>query len=182
MLRRSVNFGLPRAGSDIETKSASIGRWRGFVRVVVAMVTTMMLALTSTQAFAATFPEPADDPFYEPPVGIARYAPGTVIRSRPITAMAGVTPLPADAWQILTRSNDSLKRPVAVVATLMIPTAAYSGTGPRPLLSYQVAINSLGDQCNPSYSLRSGSSDGDTQVELSLVMQQALECTESQRC
>jgi pimeloyl-ACP methyl ester carboxylesterase len=38
--------------------------------------------------------------------------------------------------------------------------------GPRPLVSYQPATDSLGDQCNPSYKLRAG-----TEYELGLMMQ-----------
>jgi hypothetical protein len=132
------------------------------------------LALVCTLAAAQAIPQPADDPFYQPPAGFAAHPAGTILRSRQITAMKLAVPLPVQAWQILTRSTDTKGRPVGVVATLMVPMAPYLGGGARPLLSYQVAINSLGDQCNPSYSLRSGSRDGNTQVELNLMEQAML--------
>lgn len=137
------------------------------------LLTVGAFAATSTPAAVQSFPEPADDPFYEPPAGFETQPHGAILRWRPITALALAVPLPVQAWQLLTRTSDTKGRPVAVVATLMVPLASYLGDGPRPLLSYQVAINSLGDQCNPSYSLRSGSRDGNTQTELNL-MQQAM--------
>jgi Secretory lipase len=144
---------------------------RGFVALGLLVG---IFAVAIPPAAAQSFPEPDTDPFYDPPRGFPRYAAGAILRSRPITAVALGVPLPVQAWQILTRSNDTKGRPVAVVTTLMVPLAPYLGEGPRPLLSYQVAINSLGDQCNPSYSLRSGSRDGNTQTELNLIMQQAM--------
>ncbi|MPZ86210.1 MAG: hypothetical protein GEV28_39900 [Actinophytocola sp.] len=60
------------------------------------------------------------------------------------------------------RSTDSKGRPVAVATTLMEPLTPYPGT--RPLVSYQQAIDSLGDQCQPSYTLRTG-----TAYELALI-------------
>lgn len=139
----------------------------------VALLIVAASAVASVPAVAQSFPEPANDPFYQPPVRFESLPPGTVLRSRPITAMHLALPLPVKAWQILTRSNDTKDRAVGVVATLMVPEAPYLGAGPRPLLSYQVAINSLGDQCMPSYALRSGSSDGNTKAELN-IMQEAL--------
>jgi hypothetical protein len=47
----------------------------------------------------------------------------------------------------------------------MVPRTPYVA-GPRPLVSYQPATDSLGDQCNPSYKLRAG-----TEGELPLMMQ-----------
>jgi hypothetical protein len=47
----------------------------------------------------------------------------------------------------------------------MVPRSPYQA-GARPLVSYQPATDSLGDQCNPSYKLRAG-----TEGELPLMMQ-----------
>ena len=135
---------------------------RSFLLLLAVALLLAAGASAATATRAETFPEPADDPFYQPPPGFELQPHGAILRSRPIMALAYGVPLPVQAWQILTRSNDTKNRPVAVVATLMVPMAPYLGAGPRPLLSYQVAINSLGDQCIPSYSLRSGSSQGNT--------------------
>jgi hypothetical protein len=109
--------------------------------------------------------EPYDDPFYRPPAGFEASAPGTVFATRPVSVTGLGLPVPADSQQFLVRSTDAKGEPTAVVGTLMVPKAPYSA-GPRPLVSYQPATDSLGDQCNPSYKLRAG-----TEYELPLMMQ-----------
>ena len=110
-------------------------------------------------------PEPKDDPFYRPPAGFEAVAPGTVLATRPVTVNGLGVPVPADAQQFLVRSSDAKGAATTVVGTLMVPKAPYP-FGDRPLVSYQPATDSLGDQCNPSYKLRAG-----TEVELPLMMQ-----------
>jgi len=72
-------------------------------------------------------------------------------------------PIPVRSWQALARSTDATGHPVAVATTLMVPLTPYL-IGKRPLVSYQSAIDSLGDQCDPSYQLRTG-----THAELALM-------------
>jgi hypothetical protein len=107
--------------------------------------------------------EPDADDFYRPPPGFESAAPGTVFRSRPVTVKGLGLTVPVDAHQFLARSSDAHDVPVAVAGTVMVPVTPYPGS--RPLVSYQPAIDSLGDQCNPSYTLRAG-----TQYELPLMM------------
>ena len=109
--------------------------------------------------------EPHDDPFYTPPAGFESSAPGTVLASRPVTVTGLGLPVPADSHQFLVRSTDAKGAPTTAVGTLMVPRSPY-GAGARPLVSYQPATDSLGDQCNPSYKLRAG-----TEGELPLMMQ-----------
>ncbi|HKY78271.1 MAG TPA: lipase family protein [Acidimicrobiia bacterium] len=109
--------------------------------------------------------EPKDDPFYRPPAGFESSPPGTVLATRPVTVTGLGLPVPTDAQQFLVRSSDAKDAPTTVVGTLMVPRAPYP-FGDRPLVSYQPATDSLGDQCNPSYKLRAG-----TEYELPLMMQ-----------
>jgi hypothetical protein len=109
--------------------------------------------------------EPNDDPFYRPPAGFETSAPGTVLATRTVTVKGLGLPVPADSSQFLVRSTDAKGEPTSVVGTLMVPNVPYPA-GPRPLVSYQPATDSLGDQCNPSYKLRAG-----TEAELGLMMQ-----------
>jgi secretory lipase len=109
-------------------------------------------------------PEPDADPFYRAPAGFESAAPGTVFRSRPVTVTGLGLAVPVDAHQFLARSSDAHDTPVTVVGTVMIPAGSYPGL--RPLVSYQPAIDSLGDQCNPSYTLRTSE-----EYELPLMMQ-----------
>jgi len=107
-------------------------------------------------AHAASVPEPEDDPFYDVPANVASYAPGDVIDARSITALVYALPVPADTWQILYRTSDAHGVPTATVTTLMIPKTAWTGSGPRPLVSYQTAEDGVAGRCAPSYGLRAG--------------------------
>lgn len=118
-----------------------------------ALVAGTLIASPAT----ATVPPPDDDPFYQPAPGYQTKAPGTVLKKRTVTA-AGLP-----SYQLQVRSTDAKGRPVTIVSTLIVPPAPYP-RGQRPLLSYQPATDSLGDQCNPSYTLRTN-----TEKEVGLI-------------
>ncbi|MFL6172170.1 MAG: lipase family protein [Marmoricola sp.] len=118
------------------------------------LAATAMLAGSTSSATATPVPE--NDPFYAVPATIASYADGAVIASRKVTAIAYLLPIPADAWQILYRTNDAHGAPTATVTTLMVPRTAWKGAGTRPLVSYQTAEDGVAGKCAPSYGLRGG--------------------------
>lgn len=104
----------------------------------------------------SVMPTPMGDPFYIPPPGSESAAPGTVLAAR--VGGSGLTSTPVVSTELLIRSTDATGDPVPVVATLLVPTAPWTGPGPRPLISYNVAIDSLGHTCAPSHQLKSGPS------------------------
>lgn len=112
--------------------------------------------LFPSRDIADVLPTPLGDPFYVPPAGFESLAPGTVLASRP--GGTGVTGVPLTSTELLIRSNDAKGQPVPVVATLLMPTTPWTGPGPRPLVTLNPAIDSLGHQCAPSYELRMVSS------------------------
>jgi hypothetical protein len=95
-----------------------------------------------------------NDPFYLPPQGYAATTDGSVLRARPITATALGVPLPASAWQLLYKSEDGAGQATAEAVTVMVPRAAWTGSGQRPLVSYQTAEDSVDARCSPSHALR----------------------------
>jgi hypothetical protein len=117
---------------------------------VLAGTTSASAAPAASANLQQSIPEPDDDPFYRPADGFAAKAPGTVLKKREVT-VNGLA-----ATQIQLRSNDAKDRAVTVVSTVIVPPGDYPA-GKRPLLSYQPATDSLGDQCEPSYTLRTGS-------------------------
>lgn len=123
-------------------------------------------------ARAGANPTPAHDPFYKVPKDIARYRNGEVIRSRSITARSFQITLPAKAWQLLYRTENFRGHATATVTTVLVPTAAWKGKGPRPLLSYQTAEDGVSRTCAPSYAFRTGLSDAasNSYDESSLMM------------
>lgn len=97
---------------------------------------------------------PLGDRWFDPPAGFGSAAAGTVLHTRPVV----VSPLPAPvvSTQLLVRSTDAKGRPVPVATTVIVPSAPWSGAGPRPVLAYNMAIDSLGQACAPSWTLTHG--------------------------
>ena len=99
---------------------------------------------------------PPDDPFYLAPPGAELLAPGTVVRSRSVElALFGVVRQRIVAWQLLYRTCDLDGAPEVSVTTVLLPWGA-DPTRPRPLISFQCAIDAVAPRCFPSYALRLG--------------------------
>lgn len=100
-------------------------------------------------------PLPGADEFHESPPGFAEAAPGTVLRSRRVeVGVFGGIRIANRAWQVQYRTADHRGEPQTTVATLVAPVGASSH--PRPLLSFQCAIDSLSPVSFPSYAMRRG--------------------------
>lgn len=121
---------------------------------------------------ASVMPTPLGDPFYDPPPGFEKQAPGTVLASRP--GGTGVNVRPVTSTELLLRSTDAKGNPVAVVATLLVPQEAWTGPGTRPVVSYNLAIDSLGNTCTPSYRLKVGTTNDLILAQVPLVRNYAV--------
>lgn len=141
-----------------------IERSRGRVAFCAAVAA---LALSAAATPAAAIPPPDEDPFYDAPRGLKSERPGTILRSRAVQITGLGIPLPFRSWQLLYRSSDSKGRPVAIVGTLVVPLTPYAGA--RPLISYQMAIDSLAPECNPSYTMRTGTQKETATAALGLL-------------
>ncbi|WP_286143877.1 lipase family protein [Mycobacterium sp. D16R24] len=96
---------------------------------------------------------PADDPFCVPPDGFSRAAPGDILRSRAIdVAFLGRIPQRVTAYQLLYRTIDANANPQATVTTILLP--AGSSETPRPIVSYQCAIDAITSKAFPSYTFQ----------------------------
>nr|WP_067536119.1 lipase family protein [Nocardia crassostreae] len=122
-------------------------------RMLVQSLSTAAILLAAMAgappAHGAIYPIGDPDGFYYAPPNIGDFAPGDIVRSRivPAHGFAGAT-----VWQLGFRSNNSHDGPIMGVTTLIVP----GGGGPRPLVSYQPFVNSLGMQCAPSHALFDG--------------------------
>jgi pimeloyl-ACP methyl ester carboxylesterase len=97
-------------------------------------------------------PEPARPAFYEPPASVPS-TPGTVIRTEPATFFLdplGLSDLSLTATRVMYASKDRLDRSIAVTGTLFEPRTPWVGIGARPLISYAVGTQGMGDRCAPS--------------------------------
>jgi hypothetical protein len=98
---------------------------------------------------------PNQDPFYRAPHDLAGHRPGDILRSRPIVELSLTSLTGIRAYQLLYRSTDARGAPIATVATVLVPNVP--APGPRRLVSYHTAEDSLTTRCAPSYNLRTGS-------------------------
>src|SRR5207244_7347770 len=95
-------------------------------------------------------------PLHKPPAGFEATAPGTVLRSRAVSLGGNGFGVPG--YQLLFRSSNTHGEAIAAVTTYAVPPTPWTGTGQRPLVSYQMAIDGLGGKCTPSYQLQQGNS------------------------
>ena len=98
-------------------------------------------------------PLPSNDPFYAYHHPLAHIAPGTVLKTRTIALGGTSAGEPTQATQVLYRTTGELGQPTVTVATIIRPLSH----GPTKVLSYQTAYDALGNQCDPSYTMRQGS-------------------------
>ncbi|ORB59872.1 triacylglycerol lipase [Mycobacteroides saopaulense] len=93
-----------------------------------------------------------DDPFFLPPDGWEKEAPGTPLRRRRVRiGLFGILPLKLRAWQVLYRSTDLHGAPETTVTTVLVPKTA---TEKAPLLAFQSAIDAVTPKRFPSYYLQ----------------------------
>ncbi|WP_433713355.1 lipase family protein [Nocardia sp. CA-084685] len=120
----------------------------------ISIFTVLAVAAFACVPVARAVPPPDQDLFYVAAVDPASQPDGAVMRTRSI-ALYGL-PLPVSAWQVQYRTNDTNGSPIAGMATMLVPNWPWFGPGQRPLLSYQIAEDSLDTRCAPSYALRGG--------------------------
>lgn len=125
------------------------------VKPMLAGIATA-LAISAGVAQAAPMPGPADMSFYTPPV-MAGGQHGELIWYRQATADLGVGAPAANAWNVMYRSTDALGAPNIVTGTVLVPSAAWSGSGARPVINYAVGTHGLAQKCAPSMQLAAGS-------------------------
>lgn len=137
------------------TVRTALGAAVATVVAAVAFVPPATAGLVPSTTVAA-YPTPENDPFYTPPAGYRSAPNGKVLRARTVTATTLGIPLPAQSEQLLYKRVDAQGRATATVTTVMVPLAPWLGPGPRPLVSYQTAEDSVASRCAPSYALRAG--------------------------
>lgn len=122
-------------------------------RLAFVLVATILALATACQL------PPSQDSFYKPPSPLPPGSNGDVIRSRTATfsTVPGSAESGISSWQVLYRTQNAMGQAVAVSGTVLVPKAAWTGSGPRPIVSWGVGTRGLGDDCAPSASLTNGS-------------------------
>ncbi|EME15273.1 lipase family protein [Rhodococcus triatomae] len=94
-------------------------------------------------------PPPTADPFYTYDGPLDRHAPGAVLGTRTMPYGFHQLATPITSTQVLYRTTDQFDRPTTTVATILRPLVP----GPPKILSYHMAYDALGSECDPSYTL-----------------------------
>ncbi|MFI5778931.1 lipase family protein [Nocardia sp. NPDC051570] len=116
----------------------------------VATVAAVTLAGPATIAAAEPTPVADADSFYTAPTNLAELPNGAFLRSREINPTGLFLTMPVKAWQVQYKTLDSNDVPTTGVATILVPPTPWTGQGTRPLVSHQVAEDSLGPHCATS--------------------------------
>jgi dienelactone hydrolase len=114
------------------------------------------LTLAVSAAWAAPIIGPSDNSFYDPPASTPAGKPGDLIQYRPTTAKLGADAPATHAWNVIYQSTDSLDKANAVSGTVIVPTAPWTGTGPRPVMIYAIGTHGLANGCAPSRQFEAG--------------------------
>ena len=118
------------------------------VRLLVVLcagvaATTVAPAAPAAAAVSCTAAESA---IYTPPTTVAG-SPGTVLACRPVTLPEVPGNIAMNAWEVQYATTDLRGRSVAVSGLVAVPTAAWTGTGTRPVVSFHFGTLGLGSQC-----------------------------------
>jgi pimeloyl-ACP methyl ester carboxylesterase len=137
---------------------------------LLALCAALLAVPTVAQADARP-PAPAQDPFYTPPSPLSGQA-GDLIRQRQVDWYPEpfrVFAAPVKTWLVLYRSTSATGAANAVSGLVLVPPIPWTGPGQRPILAYAMGTQGLGDDCAPSYHLRTG-----TEVEIAFLAQAML--------
>lgn len=83
-------------------------------------------------------------------------------------------------WTVAYVSTTATGTPVVVTGTVAVPTAAWTGTGLRPIVDYAVGTQGLGQSCAPSKEFQSGEEYEDPNINAALGAGYAVVITDYQ--
>jgi len=124
----------------------------GFALLVAIFVS----CVGASSALAQPVVGPSDQSFYTPPSPLPGGAPGTLIWYRPVTLNLGSNAPGFQAWDVLYLSTDEVGNPDVVTGTVLVPTAAWSGSGQRPVVDYAYGTQGGAQDCAASEQLAAG--------------------------
>jgi len=127
-----------------------------FLRKPALTMPLAAIAFAVSSAYAAPVVGPSDMSFYDTPAGVPGGVHGDLISYRETTVNLGAGAPAASAWTVKYQSTNSLGAANVVTGTVLVPTAAWTGPGPRPVVSYAVGTHGLAQPCAPSIQLNKG--------------------------
>lgn len=129
------------------------------LRVLVVTAVALGVCVCIPGVSAAATLGPSGNAFYSPPSPLPAGNHGDLVwyRSAPVSIPFGPS---ANGWDVLYRSQSATGASIVVSGIVLVPTAAWAGSGPRPVVSYASGTQGLAESCAPSRELEpSGSFD-----------------------
>lgn len=139
-------------------------RIAGMAALATALAMVAAGATSATGAGRTTVPSGAVTAlergldFYTPPASI-RGKPGAVLKHEASTFFLDplrLVNVSARVRRLMYVSTGPHGEPTAITGTLLTPTAAWSGPGSRPLISYALGTVGMADRCAPSRQMAAG--------------------------
>ncbi|MBJ7347869.1 MAG: hypothetical protein JHC87_04765 [Thermoleophilaceae bacterium] len=125
-------------------------------RALATLAACCVVAIAASNAMAANNTPPSADPFYsyDGSTPLASIAPGTVLKTRDVSYHVASLAFPLKTTQLLYRSTSQIGEPTVNVTTVVQPL--FKIFGPRKVISYQSAYDSLSSNDDPSYAISGG--------------------------
>ncbi len=152
---------------------------KGLARVALGLSLLFTLAMASS-ASATPVEGPSGEAFYTPPATLPEGGPGTLVWYRPTTINLGVELPTTKAWDVLYKSTNQTSEGDVVTGTVIVPSAAWTGSGPRPVVTVAEGTQGLGHQCAPSIQLAGGTEYDGASIAASLKKNYAVVVTDYQ--
>ncbi|MDO8184948.1 lipase family protein [Conexibacter sp. JD483] len=127
------------------------------VRALLALV-TLLAALACAATPALALDPPSGNAFYTPPSPLPAGRAGDVIWYR-VANTSIARDNNANAYEVLYRSTNVAGNAIAVSGTVLVPRAAWTGRGTRPLTAYASGTQGWDDSCAPSREMTAGNFD-----------------------
>ena len=134
------------------------------LRAVLALCAVGAFLVAASTALAAPVEGPAGEEFYNAPEELPTTNNGELIQYRPTTLNLNVTLPSYKAWKVMYQSETQKETPIAVTGTVITPTAKWTGTGSRPVVTVGIGTQGLGPQCAPSKQMENGTEYDGTAV------------------
>jgi pimeloyl-ACP methyl ester carboxylesterase len=125
------------------------------LRRAVLGLAAALCALAAAAPADAALNGPAGNAFYTPPNPLPAGSAGDIIWARTAPSISA----DATAYKILYRSTGVSGAAIAVSGTVLVPNAAWTGGGTRPLTAYASGTQGWADSCAPSREMDSNSFD-----------------------
>lgn len=126
-----------------------------FCKAMLALPVTALALAVSSACAAPAIGISDNATFYSVPTSLPGQA-GALIRYRPTTVNLGAGAPTTTAFNVIYQSTDSLNAPNAVSGTVILPSAAWTGSTPRPVMVYAIGTHGLAQGCAPSRQLEVG--------------------------